>query len=148
MPYSHTLQTSGTPAASFALVSGQLPPGLTLDGAVIRGTPTALGTRSGTVRATNGVAGAAIQSFQITIRAAVPGAPTITGVSRGNASVEVSFTAPGSDGGSAITGYTASCGTQAQSGPASPLVVSGLTNGVAVTCRNDAESMTDLRSLI
>ncbi|MBP8296545.1 MAG: hypothetical protein KAX84_10595 [Burkholderiales bacterium] len=134
VPYTHTLETSGTPAASFVLASGQLPPGLTLDGGVIRGTPTALGTSSGSIRATNGVAGAATQSFQITIRATVPGAPTITGVTRGNASVQVSFDAPGADGGSAITGYTASCGAQSQTGGESPIVVTGLTNGTPVTC--------------
>ncbi len=134
VPYSHTLTTSGLPAASFLLDSGTLPPGLTLDGAVISGTPTALGTYGGSIRARNNVAGSATQSFQITIGTTVPRAPTISGVVAGNAQVSVAFVAPTSNGGSAITGYTASCGSQSQSGAASPLVVTGLTNGTPVTC--------------
>ena len=132
--YSHTLTTSGLPAASFLLDSGTLPPGLTLDGAVISGTPTALGTYSGSIRARNNVAGSATQSFQITIGTTVPRAPTISGVVAGNAQVSVAFFAPTSNGGSTITGYTATCGAQSQSGAASPLVVTGLTNGTPVTC--------------
>ena len=41
----------------------------------------------------------------------------------------------GSNGGSPITGYTATCGTQNASSSGSPIVVMGLANGVAVTCR-------------
>jgi len=66
--------------------------------------------------------------------ATVPNPPTgVTGV-RGNASVSVSFT-PGFDGGAAITSYTATAspGGANASGPSSPIVVSGLTNGTAYT---------------
>jgi hypothetical protein len=47
----------------------------------------------------------------------------------------VAFTAPGSDGGSAITGYTAtsSPGGFTGSGASSPITVTGLTNGTAYT---------------
>lgn len=134
VPYSHTLTTSGMPAASFLLASGSLPPGLSLNGAVISGTPTALGTSSGSIQARNDVAGSTNQAFEITIGATVPGAPTIIGATGGNASIEVSFGAPATDGGSAITGYTATCGSQSQSGPASPIVVANLTNGTPVVC--------------
>jgi titin len=41
----------------------------------------------------------------------------------------VAFTAPGSTGGSTITGYTATCGEQANTGSGSPIVVSGLIPG-------------------
>ncbi len=64
----------------------------------------------------------------------VPGAPTIGTAAAGNASVTVTFTAPTNTGGSAITGYTATCGTRSANGVSSPITVSGLTNGVAVTC--------------
>ncbi len=64
----------------------------------------------------------------------VPGAPTIGVAIAGNTIVSVAFTAPVSNGGSAITGYTATCGTQNQSGPTSPITVTGLTNGMPVTC--------------
>ena len=64
----------------------------------------------------------------------VPDAPTIGTATAGNAQVTVAFTPPGNNGGSTITSYTATCGAQSNSGLTSPIVVSGLTNGVAVTC--------------
>jgi hypothetical protein len=64
----------------------------------------------------------------------VPDAPTIGVATAGNASVSVTFTEPASDGGSAITGYTATCGSESASGATSPITVSGLTNGTPVTC--------------
>jgi hypothetical protein len=53
----------------------------------------------------------------------------------GNASATVSFTAPASNGGSPITSYTvtASPGGATASGSASPITVTGLTNGTAYT---------------
>jgi hypothetical protein len=70
----------------------------------------------------------------------VPGAPTIGSATAGNLSVRVSFTPPASDGGSAITGYTASCTSSnggapgSVSGSTSPIVVNGLTNGSTYRC--------------
>src|SRR5690348_3118653 len=72
-----------------------------------------------------------------TVPASVPGAPTGVSAVAGDASASVSFSAPGSDGGSAISGYTVTAadattpgnGGQVVSGGGSPLVVSGLTNG-------------------
>jgi uncharacterized protein (TIGR02145 family) len=53
----------------------------------------------------------------------------------GNAQASVTFTAPVSNGGSAITGYTvtSSPGGVTATGASSPLVVTGLTNGTAYT---------------
>lgn len=65
---------------------------------------------------------------------AVPDAPTIGTATAGNTTVSVTFTGPASNGGSAITGYTATCGTQSASGATSPITVTGLTNGVPVSC--------------
>ena len=68
----------------------------------------------------------------------IPDAPTIGTAVAGNAQATVSFTAPSSDGGSAITSYTATSspgdftGTISQSGSGS-ITVSGLTNGTAYT---------------
>ncbi|WP_312237991.1 autotransporter domain-containing protein [Stenotrophomonas sp.] len=64
-----------------------------------------------------------------------PGAPGIGTPTPGNGQVSVAFTAPASDGGSAITGYTvtASPGGFTATGAASPLLVSGLSNGTAYT---------------
>ena len=66
--------------------------------------------------------------------ATVPDAPTAVVATRGNAQLSVAFTAPAGNGGSPVTGYTARCGSASQTGPASPIVVGGLINGVAVTC--------------
>ena len=65
----------------------------------------------------------------------VPGAPTIGTATAGNASASVTFTAPASDGGSPITGYTvtSSSGSITGSGAASPITVTGLTNGTTYT---------------
>jgi uncharacterized protein (TIGR02145 family) len=65
----------------------------------------------------------------------VPGAPTIGTATKGNAQATVTFTAPASNGGSAITGYivTSNPGSFTATGPASPITVTGLTNGTAYT---------------
>jgi uncharacterized protein (TIGR02145 family) len=69
------------------------------------------------------------------VASTVPGAPTIGTASAGNGQATVTFTAPGSNGGSAITGYTviSSPGNITGSGSANPITVSGLTNGTAYT---------------
>jgi hypothetical protein len=72
------------------------------------------------------------QSF--TIAAGTPGAPTIGTATAGNGSATVGFTAPMNTGGAPIQSYTATCGAQTATGPASPLTVSGLVNGTPVTC--------------
>ncbi len=65
----------------------------------------------------------------------VPGAPTAVTAMAGNTEVSVSFTAPASNGGSAITSYTVTSnpGGLTGTGAASPITVSGLTNGTAYT---------------
>ena len=73
------------------------------------------------------------------ITVTVPGVPFGVSASAGNAAAAVSFSAPSSNGGAAISSYTASCVSGASAaisamGSASPLTVSGLTNGLAYTC--------------
>ncbi|MFV7760344.1 fibronectin type III domain-containing protein [Shewanella algae] len=69
------------------------------------------------------------QSF--TVNAVVPGAPTSVSAVASDASATVSFSAPASTGGAAISSYTvtSSPGGFTASGAASPLTVSGLSNG-------------------
>ncbi|WP_345861386.1 Ig-like domain-containing protein [Shewanella algae] len=69
------------------------------------------------------------QSF--TVNAVVPGAPTSVSAVASDASATVSFSAPASTGGAAISSYTvtSSPGGFTASGTASPLTVSGLSNG-------------------
>lgn len=71
----------------------------------------------------------------------VPNAPTIGTVTAGNAQVSVTFTAPSNVGGSAITSYivlvrdSSSGATFTNTGSASPIVVTGLTNGNTYTAQ-------------
>jgi alpha-tubulin suppressor-like RCC1 family protein len=71
----------------------------------------------------------------------VPNPPTIDTATPGNAQVSVAFTAPSNVGGSAITSFTvlvtdsSSGATFTNSGSASPIVVTGLTNGNTYTAR-------------
>lgn len=65
----------------------------------------------------------------------VPGAPTIGTATAGNAQATVNGTAPGSTGGSEITGYrsTATPGGSTVTGASLPITHTGLTNGTAYT---------------
>ncbi|GLC87728.1 fibronectin type III domain-containing protein [Lysinibacillus piscis] len=72
--------------------------------------------------------------------ATAPDVPTSVTATAGNGQAVVNFTAPINDGGSAITGYTVKVyigGTEqpalAKNGTASPITVTGLTNGTAYT---------------
>ena len=98
-----------------------------------------------TVMATNAVGNGAVSAPSAAVTpTGVPGAPTgVVGV-RGDGAVSVSWTAPVSNGGSAIAGYTVTpfIGTVAQpvttvtgAPPAASVTVSGLTNGTAYTFR-------------
>ncbi|MBL8512984.1 MAG: fibronectin type III domain-containing protein, partial [Betaproteobacteria bacterium] len=136
-----TPSNSGGTATSYAITSGTLPSGLSLNTStgVISGTPTANGTSTITLTpynclngTTNGQAGTA-KSITLTL-ITTPGAPTIGTVTPGNAQLSVAFTAPASNGNSTITGYTATCGAFSNTGTASPIVVSGLTNGTSYSC--------------
>ncbi|MDO8342729.1 MAG: DUF4347 domain-containing protein [Cellvibrio sp.] len=70
-----------------------------------------------------------------TVNAIVPDAPTIGTATAGDTEASVSFVAPASAGGAAITGYTVTSnpGGLTGTGAGSPVTVTGLTNGVAYT---------------
>ncbi len=67
--------------------------------------------------------------------ATVPDPPTIGVAAAGNASASVAFTPPLNNGGSAITGYTATSTPESHTGTgaASPITVTGLANGAPYT---------------
>ena len=71
----------------------------------------------------------------ISVGSAVPGAPTNVTAVADNGQATVSFTAPASNGGSTITGYsvTSTPGNITATGSASPITVTGLTNGTSYT---------------
>jgi kumamolisin len=78
-PYSFSYQASGYPAPTFSVTPDSLPTGLSLSTAgAISGTPTADGTFTGTVSASNGSGAAATQNFSITITNAPSTADTPT----------------------------------------------------------------------
>lgn len=70
--------------------------------------------------------------------ATVPGAPTVGLATANGGGASIVFTAPSSDGGSAITSYLATCTSGSASVGAttiaSPALVSGLTNGLTYSC--------------
>jgi len=74
-------------------------------------------------------------NFSGTAGVSIPGAPTSPVATVGNTLASVAFTAPASNGGSAITGYsvTSSPGGFTATGVSSPLTVTGLTNGTSYT---------------
>jgi hypothetical protein len=79
---------------------------------------------------------AAEVSRTFTVNPSVPGAPTSITATAGDTQAIVSFTAPASNGGAAITGYTVTASpadVPPVSGAGSPIVVTGLTNGQAYT---------------
>ncbi|HUX82109.1 MAG TPA: fibronectin type III domain-containing protein [Halothiobacillus sp.] len=91
-----------------------------------------------TVVATNAI-GASVASaasnLVTPVAPTVPGAPAIGTVTGGNAQATVQFTAPASNGNSAITSYTvtSNSGGFSATGTASPITVTGLTNGTSYT---------------
>lgn len=65
---------------------------------------------------------------------AIPAAPTIGSATAGDKSATVTFAAPGNPGGAPIDQYRATCTDKTATGTASPITVTGLTNGTSYTC--------------
>ncbi len=137
-----TVTTSGTPVPSLG-ETGTLPGGVGFvdngnGTATLSGTPTVAGKYLLTITANNGFAPNGTQTFTLTVNATVPSAPTIGTATAGNAQATVPFSAPASNGGSAITGYTAisnpAGGVDSNAGTTGTShVVTGLTNGTPYT---------------
>jgi hypothetical protein len=85
--------------------------------------------------AANGIIARAGTTISIVEHPTVPGAPTAVTATAGNRKAVVAFTAPASDGGNPINAYTvtASPGGASSSSAASPITITGLTNGTAYT---------------
>ncbi len=86
------------------------------------------------VTASNAVGPGAASATVNVVPATVPGAPTINATIPGDGRGSVSFSAPASNGGSAIISFTATCGGISVSGSASPITVAGLANNVSTPC--------------
>lgn len=93
---------------------------------------------TGTSTCTLSIAAATTVTATFTSNPVAPAAPTIVSATAGNSLAVVTFNAPSADGGSPITGYTVSCDPGGvpvtANGAASPIMVSGLTNGVTYAC--------------
>ena len=89
-----------------------------------------------------------LMAFSISpVSATEPSAPTITSISAGPGRATINFTPPSNTGGAPIVSYTASCSapgkaTRTATGVGSPLVVSGLTEGVVYSCTLTASNGT------
>lgn len=131
------LASGGAAPHAFAITAGSLPNGLTLNGAgLLSGVPTLRGSYNFTVTATDANGFTGERAYSITLRS-LPDAPTIGVLTAGNASASITFMPPANDGGSPITQYNALC-SAAASGPASPITVNSMPNGVPVRCRVSA----------
>jgi Putative Ig domain/Fibronectin type III domain len=140
-PLSLQIQASDTGSGATRSYSATgLPPGLVISSGtgLISGTPSTAGSYTVTVTATDGTSASGSTTFTWVIQAlaTAPGSPTgVSGVA-GNAQAVVSWTAPVSDGGSPITGYTVTAspgGRTATTTGATTATVTGLTNGTAYT---------------
>jgi uncharacterized protein (TIGR03437 family) len=136
--FSAPASNGGAPIIHFTVTSS--PGGLIVSGAT--GPLTITGLINGTaytftVTATNsaGTGPGSSASNSVTPQATVPGAPRNVSAAASSGQATISFTAPTSTGGSAITGYTitSSPGGLTVSGPAGPLTITGLTNGTVYT---------------
>jgi chitinase len=85
--------------------------------------------------ATNGTITQSTTMVTVPVSNTAPGSPTAVKGVVGNGYVTVRFTAPKSDGGDPVNGYTvtASPGGMTATGIGSPIIVVGLTNGTAYT---------------
>jgi hypothetical protein len=85
-------------------------------------------------------------SFTTQATRTTPSSPTINSITSGDGQVSVNFTAPGDNGGSSITGYEFSTDNGAtwtsSSSTASPIIISGLTNGTTYQIKLRARNTT------
>ncbi|QXW19640.1 autotransporter domain-containing protein [Comamonas aquatica] len=139
VPYSQAFGLTGGfgPYEAYTQIE-RLPPGLSLDfnTALLSGTPIATGSYSFDVEVyDHGTGQFNIQSYVLAVNLAVPSAPSAVSAVAGNGQVSVAFTAPASNGGTNITGYTVTSnpGGFTGTGTASPIIVTGLANGTAYT---------------
>ena len=93
-------------------------------------------------QAGNATYAAAAQVTQsVAITGIAPAAPTIGTAQAGNTQATINFSAPTNSGGLPITSYTVNCNGVTVDGVGSPIVVSGLTNGVSYSCTVQATNL-------
>ena len=166
----------GTPSTFTATVIGSTPTGsvnFKVDGVTISGCAS-VALASGTAQCTtnfassgtraitaeysgdaNNLAGSAALVGGQVVTAVAPGAPILNSIASGPGNATLSFSPPASDGGAAISSYTATCTaagatTRFASGAAPSITVGGLSAGVTYNCSlmaTNGEGMTGSASL-
>jgi hypothetical protein len=141
-----TVSAKGGASGNPISFSSSTPAVCTVDGSTVTATGVGNCIIAANQAGNGSYAPAAQTTESITVAAAAPSAPTVTGVKAGNTQATVSFTPPASNGGSAIIRYTVTSypGNITVSGAASPITVIGLSNGTSysftVTASNAAGS--------
>ena len=125
---------NGNPLSNSSTVAGATTATLSLSGLQLSNTVSA---GSGYDCVVSDACGISVTSNRValTVNITVPGMPVIDSVKEGNEQVSVYFNPPALDGGSTITSYTVTSdpGNFTATGTASPLTVTGLTNGTDYT---------------
>ena len=127
-----------TDGSGLATCVGEVADGAALD-------TSTLGQHLFTVQATDNAGNPASSTHLYTVVAAAtkPGAPTnVKAGTSASGTANVSFSPPADPGSTPIFAYQANCGGITKGGTSSPIAVTGLTNGLQITCkvraRNDA----------
>ena len=152
---SYSISNSGGTAASYAISPSLAVSGLSFSTStgLISGTPSATASSATyTITATNST-GTATATFSISSNAGTPSAPTITGITAGNTTLSVAFTAPSSNGGATISNYEYSTDDGANWRPrdagttASPLVINTTSAFSPVTLVNGTTYNVQIRAV-
>lgn len=143
--YNQTLTASGGALPLvFSVTTGSLPYGLTLSTAgVLSGTPIVAENTSFTITATDANGETGSRAYSIDVAPTIPDAPTGISATAGDTQASVSFQPPQRTGGTTITSYTVTTSppdVAPVTGPSSPIVINGLTNGQSYTFTVTAEN--------
>ena len=143
--YNQTLTASGGALPLvFSVTTGSLPYGLTLSTAgALSGTPIVAENTSFTITATDANGETGSRAYSIDVAPTIPDAPTGISATAGDTQASVSFQPPQRTGGTSITSYTVTTSppdVAPVTGPSSPIIVNGLTNGQSYTFTVTAEN--------
>ncbi|WP_092773193.1 putative Ig domain-containing protein [Agrobacterium fabrum] len=143
--YNQTLTASGGALPLvFSVTTGSLPHGLTLStSGVLSGTPIVAENTSFTITSTDANGETGSRAYSIEVTPTIPDAPTGISATAGDMQAAVSFQPPQRTGGAYITSYTVTTSPPdilPVTGPSSPIIVNGLTNGQSYTFTVTAEN--------
>ena len=140
--FSYAWSLTSKPANSSATLTGA-------NAASPKFTPDVVGSYVATLTVSDGSSNTSLTSITLTAALALPGMPTIGAATPDDSTASIEFI-PGSTGDQTVT-YAASCTangavTVTTSGTASPITVTGLTNGVTYACKITPSSVAGIGS--